>query len=199
MGAIRLAAHTRAEQPPKRRTPFLALLLAGATIAGAAAATVLWKDTHVAMNARGSVAVTIPDAKHAKTPSASDVKAIAAQASFPVVLPAGLPAGTTLKWIYYNPSTIVFQYDLPGAWRRSDHLMWIVLSDLQAANASHDARPSDDRWTVLFGAEKHRPLVRVQPQRWIAGGEVVILPPSTITPQELTTIQRAMQARSQRL
>ncbi len=54
--------------------------------------------------------------------------------------PAGLPAGTTLGEVGYGPSIILLDYDLPGAWRRPNHLLRFWLVDPRALTAPRSPR-----------------------------------------------------------
>lgn len=117
----------------------------------------------------------------------SDVGAAVRSADFPVTLPAGMPAGTRLKsLVTAGTSVIVLQYDLPGAWRRSNHLLTIFLANPQAMSG---ALPRGKYQSVRMS---RRPEYLTS--QWRAHGEEVVLvaPRAGIRPSEISAIRSAM-------
>lgn len=182
--AIRSAAK-QASVPSKRRKQIVAIGLSGVFIAGTAAAAELWdRGAHLSFGPLGRVQMSTTDQFHVvKTPTPKDLRAIARGATFPVQYPSGLPAGTTLGEVGYGPSIMLLDYNLPGAWRRSNHLLRIWLVDPRTLAAPRSAHA----FTFKMGG-----LASTGSVRWNVGRELVIVMRSLATPSEIATIKRAM-------
>jgi hypothetical protein len=84
----------------------------------------------------------MPSSPLKKDPPTEDLRTIAHDATFPVQYPGGLPPGTTLEEIGYSPSIMLFDYNLPGAWRRS-YSRWVGCDNgvlLRRVGDSHDVK-----------------------------------------------------------
>lgn len=186
--AIRGAAN-QMPAPNKRRKRILAFVLSGLVIAGAAAAAELWDNgAHVSFGPSGTVKMSTTDEFHVKTnPKADDLRAIANRATFPVEYPSGLPAGTTIAQVGYGRSIILVLYNLPGAWRRSNHLLPIWLADPRALTSP--ASPYGFRF-------RQGGLAATGSVTWKIGKEVVIVMRSLATPAEIASIKHAMESES---
>ncbi|MDQ6780325.1 MAG: hypothetical protein M3Z37_04115 [Candidatus Eremiobacteraeota bacterium] len=104
------------------------------------------------------------------------------------MLPAGLPKGSTLLSLARaGSSAILLQYNLPGAWRRDNHVLALVLANPQSFAATSKSMPGD-YLLDLSGGTTHRGV------HWTIGHEDVILAGSTLTPAELAHIKSAMLA-----
>lgn len=87
---------------------------------------------------------------------------------------------------------LMLSYDLPGAGRRSNHLLTVVLAN----PAAYTAKPNDTRSKPVPHSDDVMITERVSEQ-WTVGGEVVLLlPPSTMTVAEIAHMKRAMNAHS---
>lgn len=83
----------------------------------------------------------------------------------------------------------LLQYDLPGAWRRSDHVLTLVIANPKTLTTSRNIARGDYELSMGSGTTHGR-------SQWMIGGEEVIVMSSTITPAERTGIKNAMVARS---
>ncbi|MGB8965972.1 MAG: hypothetical protein WCB99_10065 [Candidatus Cybelea sp.] len=184
LAAIRRAAK-QASTPSKGRKRIVAVVLSGLVIAGAAAAAELWDNgAHVSFGPSGKVQMSTTDAFHVMNdPTPEDLRIIARGATFPVQYPDGLPAGTTLGQVGYGPSIMLLNYNLPGAWRRPNHLLKIWLVDPRALTAPR----SPHAFAFKTGG-----LAATGSVRWNIGRELVIVMRSLATPSEIENIKRAM-------
>jgi hypothetical protein len=193
LGAIRAGAERRpATSGKQRRNGLVAAVLAGVSVAAVAAAAEVLSGTHVSVVPSGAVLVSSERLTFAKNPSADKLRAVTRQASFPVVLPAGLPDGTKLHTLALTGSSaVLLQYDLPGAWRRSNHVLTMVLADHKTLGAAPKrGRPG---YVLELGGTPGNSAVR-----WTIGREEVFVLPGTLTAAELARIKRAMGARTSR-
>jgi len=161
-----------------------------------AVAAEIYARTHVFLNSNGGMAPVIAvDPGTAGTlnqhATDADLRAAAQRLDFPVVLPAGLPAGTTpFQLSVIGKSAMEITYDLPGAWRRSDHLLFVLLTnerdvvDLNGASVPANARRG-------LPMQQHLRTIQV----WQVGHEVVVAMADNITMQEIDAMRRAMLAR----
>lgn len=190
LAAIRSAAK-QVSVPSKRRKRIVAIILFGVFIAGAAAAAELWDyGAHLSFGPSGRVQMSTTDEFHVmKDPTREDLRTIARGATFPVQYPGGLPAGTTLGEVGYGPSIILLDYNLPGAWRRPNHLLRIWLVDPRALAAPRSSRG----FSFKMGG-----LASTGSVRWNIGHELVIVMRSLATPSEIENIKRAMVAQAMR-
>jgi hypothetical protein len=183
--AIQNAAADRpAPAESKRRKRILYALLVGASVTGAGAVAQLWNGTDVTFGPSGALQMsTVEEFRLKKDPSSQDLRAVVSRATFPVQLPVGLPPGTTLAEVAYGPSFILLDYNLPGAWRRSNHLLRIALVDPRAFSTTTGAHA----FIMRMGG-----LAATGSVRWYVGREVVIVMRSKATPVEIKRIKAAM-------
>lgn len=177
-------AARRRSSPSKRPERVTAGILAGVVILGAAAAAALWRGSHVSFGPSGAMRLsTVEEFRLKKNPTTDDLRNVTRRATFPVQFPAGLPAGTTIAEIGFGPSILLVDYNLPGAWRRSNHLLRIALVDPRALTS-----PSGPHAFVFrIGGLAAKGSVR-----WSIGRELVIVMRSMATPAELENVRRAM-------
>jgi hypothetical protein len=176
------AIRSAAALPRPRKLAWLAALVAGISIVAVATAAVL--ATHIAFDRTGNMVQISSASLKMKfaNPTAADVDAAVHGANFPVTLPAGLPSGTKLKALWSSDGAIMLLYDLPGAWRASHHVAWILLANPSTV-VSSDA---GGRMRVGF-ARQGKPI------HWRAGGEeVIIAMQNSMTSVELTRMKLAM-------
>ncbi len=188
LAAIRSAAE-RAPTPNNHHKRIIAVILSSFVIAGAAAAAEYWKGAHVGFGPFGnSLRISTTGPFHLKVnPTREDLRDLARQATFPVRFPSGLPAGTTIAEVGYGPSIILADYNLPGTWRRSNHLLRVVLADPRALTGSSEPHA----FVFRIGG-----LAATGSVHWNVGGEVVIVMRSLATPAEMQNIKRAMTEQS---
>ncbi|MFY9630567.1 MAG: hypothetical protein WAJ94_03060 [Candidatus Cybelea sp.] len=182
---IRLAAEGPASQRRHGKRIITGVLL-GLVILGAAAAAAVWRGTHLSFGPSGALRISTVEAFHLKkTPTTGDLRAIARQAKFAVQFPSGLPSGTTIAEIGYGPSILLVDYNLPGGWRRSNHLLRIALVDRRTLTAANSPRA----FVFRIGG-----LAATGSTHWTIGHEVVIVMHSLATQKELANIKRTMTA-----
>ena len=194
------AVHRALERPVRARS-FRTRLGAAVTASvfsavAIAAAAEVYARTHIFLNSHTGVAPVIavdPGTRGTFNPHATDadLRAAAKQLDFRVVLPAGLPDGTTpFQLVVIGKSAMQITYDLPGAWRRSDHLLVMLLtSDRDVVNLKGARVPAYARRGLTM--QQHLRNI----QFWRVGNEVVVAMADNITTQEMTRIRRAMLTR----
>ncbi|HEX3548841.1 MAG TPA: hypothetical protein VHT53_00590 [Candidatus Elarobacter sp.] len=109
-----------------------------------------------------------------------------------MTLPAGIPGDRSPRSLLRaGTGAMILTYDLPGAWRRDNHLLRIVLAD-----------PRDVFDGGATAVKKHTYELKLGSMegalRWRVGGEDVIVLKSTMTPAETEHLHRAMIAASRR-
>ncbi len=118
------------------------------------------------------------------SPSASDLRTIAAKATFPLVYPVGMPPGTHVIRVAYapaeNPTSVVLQYLNPHSGFHAGY----ALVDSTAVNAT--ALPPIGSQRPRYGKVRH----------WRIGGETVIAFAGAVAPGYARAIERAMQTTS---
>lgn len=165
-----------------RRGGAVGLTSIGLAMVAMAAAAELWNGAHVVILPRGVFLSADSGFVVQSNPTGRDVATTARAMRFPVTLPGGLPYGTKLKALMrFGSGAMMMQYDLPGAWRSSDHLFVVVLAAPKSVGRADSHRY---KMNLQFG--------RPGTLQWRIGGEDVIIPHSTITPQELTTMKKTM-------
>jgi len=136
LAAIRQTHLQRSTRSATRRKSGLAGILAGLSIVAVAAAAQLWNGAHVVVPARTGVQLsTNTGSMVLRNPTGRDVDEAVRKLRFPVTLPAGLPAGTHFRAIVrFGTDALMLQYDLPGAWRRSNRLFMLILANPNSVN-----------------------------------------------------------------
>jgi hypothetical protein len=111
-----------------------------------------------------------------RDPRSSDLRSVLAKATFPVVLPVGLPAGMHMGNLIYapadHPNIVVIQY-------QSDRTPWRIgftLIDIAAINSGPPPIPG----------------MPVKPDRWNVGRETVLVARNALSPNLMTRIKAAM-------
>jgi hypothetical protein len=160
-------------------------LLAALPIAAAAAG--LWHGAHISfINSginTGAMQFQFDRGEMKANPTHAQIETVAHNLDFPVVLPAGLPQGTFPRMVMRaGRSALVLQYDLPGQWRRDDHLLLIVLADPNALSSSRvDERT---KFQLIMGNRRGG-------THFMAGSEEVFIMRSSLRPEELKHLQSA--------
>jgi len=161
-----------------------------------AAAAEIYARTHVFLNSESGIAPVIavdPGTTGTVNQHATDadLRAAAKRLDFPVVLPAGLPIGTTpFQLVVVGKSAMQITYDLPGAWRRSDHLLFVLLTnERDVVNLKGASVPAYARRGLPMQQHPRNILV------WQVGNEVVVAMANNITMREMADMRRAMLAK----
>jgi len=193
LASIRTAAEARSHSG--RAKPWLrplAAAFASVSVVASAAGAAVW-STHVSLTKAGTVILTGDSVHTTRHPTSADLHSAAYRVDFPVVLPQGLPSDTKLSGLTrIGTSALVLTYDLPGAARRNNHLLGVVLASPASTTAvSNDARvkPMSHRdYTLNLGHAR---------EHWSVGAQdVLVLPPSTMTFAEIARMKQAMHART---
>lgn len=175
----------------KRRKGLIAAFVAGVSIVAVAAGAEVWGGTHISFNRSGAMEIAFNrgGSPPIQNPTREDVRLATRRADFPVVLPAGLPEGTLGPvTLMSGPGVLLLQYNLPGAWRRSNHILPIILTNRQALESKFESARA--RYKLLI------PRARIGGVHWAIGQEEVFVLPSSLTPIELAHIKSAMIAQS---
>lgn len=195
LDAIVLGAQTgSAKRTAGRRRGVLAAVIASISLAAGAAAAEYYNHVQVTLKPSGEVNVSLDKGggyrATIRDPKPADFEKAARAVNFPVVLPVGLPAGTKAEALMvFGPGAMQIIYNLPGAWRRSNHLLFVMLANPSAVATA--AKPPQATYQLRFG-----PAMGSHGARWVVGREEVIILNSTITPAELARVKAAMLARS---
>jgi hypothetical protein len=89
-----------------------------------------------------------------------------------------------------GPGAMQIAYNLPGAWRRSNHLLFVILANPKSVAPESAPAPST-KFSLHYGQKTGNGAVR-----WMVGQEEVIVLKSTITSAELAHFKAAMGARA---
>lgn len=186
LDVIRSGAQRRNGAVSKRRYGLAAAILAGLSIVAVAAATELL-GVHISFNPSGPLEVYSIGAKSVPKPMRADFQTTVAEVNFPVVLPVGLPPGTIPIGLMRTAKSALFiTYNLPGEWRRSNHILSVVLADPKAVTTENVPRRLHMPMQFETG-----PIGGVL---WHVGGEDVIVLNSTMTGAELAHFRATMMA-----
>ena len=176
-----------------RRRSVVAASIASLALVAAAAAAEMFGNVQISLQPSGEVHVNFDGVNgrlsQFRDPKASDMQKAARAMNFPVVLPKGLPAGTDAEAVtVLGPGAMQIAYNLPGAWRRSNHLLFVILANPKSV-APEDATPPKSKFSIQFGQKTGLGAVH-----WMVGQEEVIVLKSTITAAELAHFKAAMTA-----
>jgi hypothetical protein len=184
----------RRPQAATRRPSVLAGIVAGLSIAATAAAAVLG-HAQISLSPSGVARVSFDGNRtfsgSVSHPQEADFQRAARAVNFPAVFPKGLPEGTVADYLtVFGADAIGLVYDLPGAQRRSNHLLFVFLANPKAV-VPLDAKPARDKDELNVGQTKGNGAVE-----WAVGGEEVVVLKSTITPAELAHFKATMTAQA---
>jgi hypothetical protein len=193
LGAIR-DAQNYPRKPALRRRGLIAALVASISIVTAAAAAEIFGHVQVSLDPSGTVKLYSDGLGHGapvRDPKDEDLQKAARAMNFPVILPTGLPNGTTAEGLsIFGPGAMTIAYNLPGAWRRSNHLLFVILANPRSVAPGNGA-PSQSKYTLEFGQQTGLGAVT-----WRVGQEDVVVLKSTITRAELAHFKAAMMAQA---
>jgi hypothetical protein len=195
LDAIHDAVHDRpSRRTGGRRRVAVAAVVAGLSIAAAATAAEVLGHLQITLTPSGEVRMYF-DGKNGyrgpiRNPKEADFEAAARAMNFPVVFPKGLPKGTTAEGMTVAaPGAIQIAYNLPGAWRRDNHLLFVILANPKSVTAAGGPPPRTN-YSLQYGR-----TTSAGAMRWMVGQEEVIVLKSTMTPSELAHFKAAMNAR----
>ena len=194
LDVIRLGMQRRpSERAGRRRRGVVAAVAASLSIVAVAAAAEMFGHVQVSLEPSGTVRIAFDGAGGhwlpVRNPTERDLQDAARTMNFRVILPKGLPEGTTaMQLMALGPGAMQITYNLPGAWRRSNHLLFVILANSKSV-ASADATPAKTKFSMQFGQTPGLGAVR-----WMVGGEEVIVLKSTITAAELAHFKAVMTA-----
>jgi len=180
--SIRERSHTAATR--ERTRALIVSLVIGLAVLGAGAAfgEKLYNGVRVWLSG-GKVALVISSFTMVREPTAADLRSVVAHATFPVVLPVGLPAGTRVTMLQFapadRPSFIIVEYQN----KQANFSAGFSLFDTAGINPNFA--------TVPAGA--FQPSFRVVHQ-WRVGREAVQVP--NISSQDASRIEAAMKRTS---
>jgi hypothetical protein len=130
LAAIRAAAARPAARAPRRRT-FVAVVLAGFSIAAIAAAAEVVQRAHLVFVPSGGMIVSSATKLSSREiHTDADIREAAKHLDFQAVLPAGLPDGAQpIKLDMAGTSLLTITYALPVSQDGSRHKVWIFLAN----------------------------------------------------------------------
>lgn len=196
LDAIRAGAQSRpSESARRRRRGVLAAVIASFSVVAVAAAAEMFGHVQISLQPSGVMRVAFDGTgEHwapVRNPTDRDLQKAARAMNFPVILPTGLPQGTTpMMLAVLGSGAMQIVYDLPGASRRSNHLLFVTLANPKSV-ASDGAKPLRGEYSMEGGQTKGAGAAR-----WMVGQEEVIVLKSTITPAELAHFKAAMMAQA---
>jgi hypothetical protein len=187
--------HRPRERAGVRRRGVLTAVVASLSIVAAAAAAEMFGHVQVSLDPSGAVKIAFDGAgghwMPIQHPKDQDIQKAARAMNFPVILPTGLPEGTTTAQLMVpGPGAMEISYNLPGASRRSNHLLFVILANPKSVTPD-SATPPKSAYTMEFGQKTGLGAVR-----WMVGQEEVIVLKSTITASELAHFKAAMMAQA---
>src|SRR5215472_4094495 len=181
LGGIRERSLASARAARRRTAVALAAVLVFAG-AGAAYGAKIYQGVRLILGG-GKVAVNIASLVMVREPTAADIRDIAERATFPVVLPVGLPSDARATMVLYapreHPDSVTIDYSSAHGFGAG-----FSLFDTSHVETNSTALPSQ-----LEQSEKD---VYV----WRVGQETVVVPKSHMTGQDQQRIQTAMAASS---
>jgi len=192
LGAIRHGAQVDSgERSGRRRRGVIAAIVASLSIVSVAAAAEVWGHVQVSLDPSGAVlmAFTKWDGP-VRNPTERDFQKAVRALNFTAILPDGLPKGTDAESLtVFGPGAMQITYNLPGAWRRSNHLLFVILAN-PASVAPENAKLPRTAYSLQYG-----PTTGLGALRWRVGQEELIVLRSTITASELAHFKRVMMAK----
>jgi hypothetical protein len=197
LDAIRREVRQRPNQRTGlRRRSVVAAGVASLALVAVAAAAEMFGHVQISLNPSGTVHLSFDGLggrwQPVRNPQRADIEKAAREMNFPVILPTGLPKGTDAEGLaVLGPGAMQIAYNLPGAWRRSNHLLFVILANPNSV-APQGAKPPASKYTMQLGQTTGLGAVR-----WMVGQEEVIVLKSTITPSELAHFKAAMTAQAQ--
>jgi hypothetical protein len=194
LGAIYHGVQNRpAERTGRHRRGVIAAIVASLSIIAGAAAAELFGHVQISLNPSGAVHLYFDGAdgyRPVRNPTEQDLRKASRAMDFPVTLPTGLPKGAQAEaLIVLGSGAMQIIYDLPGAWRRSNHLLVVMLANPKSV-APENPGPPHSKYTLQFGQRTGIGAVH-----WMVGQEEVIVLKSTITPSELAHFKAVMTAK----
>jgi len=188
-------APIQSRKPVLRRRSLMAAIVASVSIVTAAAAAELFGHAQVSLEPSGMVKLYFDGRggrwAPVRDPKEEDIQNAARAMNFPVILPTGLPSGTTAEGLMvYGPGAMHIAYNLPGAWRRSNHLLFVILANPKSVVPGSAAHPHS-MYDFEFGQ-----TTGLGAETWRVGQEDVVVLKSTITRAELAHFKAAMMARA---
>jgi hypothetical protein len=194
LDAILSGAQDRPRRRAGSRRRVFAGIAVGLSMAAAAAAAQLLGHAQISISPSGTALVQYspggPSKRHVSHPQAADFQRAARAMNFPVVFPKGLPEGTVADSLtVFGDNALGIVYDLPGAQRRSNHLLFVFLANPKAV-VPIDAKPARAKYELLVGQKKGNGA------EWTVGGEKVVVLKSTITSAELAHFKAVMTAQA---
>ena len=174
--AIRMRADTRRGGERLRRFILVGALVLG-TVGTAVAGANYYQGVRLWFQG-GKAAVVVQSFEMLRDPRAAEVRAAVANASFPIIFPVGVPAGSSITHVFVapvgHPTSIAIDYHNANGFGAG-----IMLFDASAANA-----------TTLPGGGARPRFGRVY--QWRVGSEIVVIPKSAITDAQVDRIKAAM-------
>jgi hypothetical protein len=196
LDAIRVATQSRpSESAGRRRRGVLAAVIASCSVVAVAAAAEMFGHVQISLQPSGTVRVAFDGTdgnwRPVRNPTEQDLQKAVRAMNFAAILPTGLPKGTDASALMVlGPGAMQITYNLPGARRRSNHLLFVILANPKSV-APESAKPPKDSYTMEYGQKAGLGAVR-----WMVGQEEVIVLKSTITPAELAHFKAAMTAQA---
>ena len=196
LDAIRVGAQSRpSESARRRRRGVLAAAVASLSVVAVAAAAEMFGHVQISLQPSGAMRVAFDGTgahwAPVRNPTEQDLQKAARAMNFPVILPKGLPQGTRPEMlVVLGSGAMQIVYDLPGASRRSNHLLFVTLANPKSV-APESAKLPRGEYTMEVGQTKGAGAAR-----WTVGQEEVIVLKSTITPVELARFKAAMMAQA---
>ena len=196
LDAIRYGAQYRSNtRSVVRRRTVVAAVIASLSVVAAAAAADVFGHVQISLAPSGTAHIYFDGVGDrwapVRNPKEQDLQKAARAMNFPVILPKGLPKGADPEGlVVLGPGAMQIAYNLPGAWRRSNHLLFVILANPKSV-APDSAQPPHTHYSLQFGQTTGLGAVH-----WMVGQEEVIVLKSTITASELAHFKAVMTAQA---
>ena len=192
LDSILSAAHERPHRRAGSRRRRVLAGIGGLSLVAATAAAGVLGHAQLSLSPAGIAVVHFDTfSRPVRHPQEADFQQAARAVNFPAVFPKGLPEGTVAHSLtVFGADALRIIYDLPGAQRRSNHLLFVFLANPKAV-VPLDANAARDKYGLSVGQTKGNGAVQ-----WTVGGEKVVVLKSTITSAELARFKAAMTAQA---
>lgn len=181
MDSIRARSHSAAARDRVRALIVCGAIRLAVLGAGAAVGEKLYDGVRVWLSG-GKAALTVRSLVMVREPTASDLRDVVARATFPIVFPVGVPAGTRVTMILFAPAERPNFVEVQYRNERTNFNVGFSLIDSATVNTNEATLPTGS-WRPPFQAG----------YQWRVGRETVLVPKfARISLHDVNRIEAAM-------